>query len=101
MKVNNKVFLFLRDSVVLAVEPQQECIAYISQFGQPFHAGSYLIEHVAMCYEIMLSVAFQYVIFCNGQVGELKGSKIVKKIVMIATYINDFRTVFSIIFMMI
>ena len=47
-----------------------------------------------MCYEIMLSIAFQYVIFCNGQVGELQGSKIVKKIVMIATYINDFRTVF-------
>ena len=47
-----------------------------------------------MCYEIMLSIAFQYVIFCNGQVGELQGSKIVKKIGMIATYINDFRTVF-------
>lgn len=79
-------------AVVLTVEPQQQRIAHVAEFGQPFHLGGHLVEHIAVRHEIMLAVAFQYIIFRDGQIGKLQRGKVVQKVIMVSADVNDFRT---------
>ena len=76
----------------MAVQPEQQGVAYVTQFGEPFHLCGHLVEHISVGHEIMLSVTFQHEVFHDVQIGELQGSQIVEKIIMVPPYINDFRS---------
>ena len=76
--------------VVEIVEFQKSRIAYVSEFGQPFHFRGDAVENVAMRDEEPVSFGLEDIVSQETDVGQIDRNKIVKEIVMVASQVNHF-----------
>ena len=79
--------------VVVAVEPEEEGVAHIAQFSQPFELGGNGVEDIAVHHEIFFSAALQDVGAFDDEGAEGEGEDFVEEIVVVAPQVDHFGVV--------
>ncbi len=68
----------------MTVEPQEESIARVAEFSDPFQPGSDGVENITMDDEVTFTERFVDMRSCDGKIPEIQGDDLIEEIIMVA-----------------
>jgi hypothetical protein len=76
--------------IVVPVQPKQESIADVAQFGDPFQVCGYGVKDVSMHHEIFSVAGLMNVLSNDGEIAELEGQYFIQEVIVITAEIDHF-----------